>query len=206
MSEIDPIYFDKAYYIIPTSAEKAFLVLKKAMKQENKVAIAKTVLSNTEKLVAIREQNGNLVLYTLHFFDEVQKVSKEIKDISVTKQEVDLAKQIIQNMTEHFDAKEYKDEFRQKLITAINKKIKGEQVRPSKIIAPKNVINLMDALKQSVVASKKSPPKSPLCCKRAFRRVCPEPPPLWKRGAPPNRARPEGSNRPPRLSGCRSSL
>ncbi len=160
LSEIDPIYFDKAYYVIPTSAEKAFLVLKKAMKQENKVAIAKTVLSNSEQLVAIREQNGNLVLYTLHFFDEVQKVPKEIKDISVTKQEVDLAKQIIQNMTESFDAKQYKDEFRQKLITAINKKIKGEQVRPSKIIAPKNVINLMDALKQSVVASKKSPPKN----------------------------------------------
>ncbi len=159
LSEIDPIYFDKAYYVIPTSAEKAFVVLKKAMKQENKVAIAKTVFSNSEQLVAIREQNGNLILYTLHFFDEIQSVPKVINDISVTKQEIDLAKQIIENMTEHFDAKEYKDEFKQKLILAINKKIKGEQLKPSKIITPKNVINLMDALKQSVVASKKSPQK-----------------------------------------------
>ena len=155
LNEIDPIYFDKSYYVIPTSAEKAFVVLKRAMKQENKVAIAKTVLGTKEQLVALREQNGNLLLYTLHFYDEVQAVPKEIKDISATKQEVDLAKQIIENMTKNFDAKEYKDEYRQKVIAAIQKKIKGEQIKPSKVASMNNVINLMDALKQSVESSKK---------------------------------------------------
>ena len=155
LNDIDPIYFDKSYYVIPTSAEKAFVVLKKAMKQENKVAIAKTVLGTKEQLIALREQNGNLLLYTLHFYDEIQKVPKEIKNINPTKDEVDLAKQIIENMTKSFDAKDYKDEYRQKIINALQKKIKGERITPSKIESRGNVINLLDALKQSVQSSKK---------------------------------------------------
>ncbi len=156
LSEIDPILYDKSYYVIPTSAEKAFVVLKKAMKQENKVAIAKTVLGTKEQLVALREQNGNLLLYTLHFYDEIQSVPKDISGIATTKDEVELAKKIIENMTKNFDAKQYKDEYRQKVFSAIQKKIKGEQIKPSKIIPSHNVINLMDALKQSVEATKKN--------------------------------------------------
>ena len=156
LSDIQPVYFDKSYYVVPTSAEKAYMVLKRAMKSEQKVAIAKTVLGNKEQLVALCEQNGNLMLYTLHFYDEVQSCPEIKANVSVSKQEIDLAKQIIQNMTQDFDAKEYKDEYREKVLSAIQKKIKGEKIRPSEKINPPNVINLMEALKQSVKSSKKN--------------------------------------------------
>ena len=66
LSEIDPIYFDKSYYIKPTGAENAFLIILK-LKKQNKVGIAKTVLGTKEQIVAIREINGQMILNTMHF-------------------------------------------------------------------------------------------------------------------------------------------
>ncbi len=80
LAEIDPLYFDKPYYVAPTGAEKAFSVLLSAMEEEGKAAVAKTVLGTKETLIAIRAKDGQMLLNTLFFAEEVTKnPAKEIK-------------------------------------------------------------------------------------------------------------------------------
>ena len=80
LSQVDPLYFDKPYYVVPTGAEKAFTVLLKAMEEENKAAVAKTVLGTKETLILIRAKDGQMLLNTLFFEEEVTKnPAKEIK-------------------------------------------------------------------------------------------------------------------------------
>ena len=78
LDEVDPIYFDKAYYVSPTGGEKAFEVLLSAMEKQNKAGIAKAVLGTKESLILIRAKNGNMLVNTLYFYDEVVK-APEIK-------------------------------------------------------------------------------------------------------------------------------
>ena len=82
LSEIDPIYFDKSYYITPTGGEKAFNVLLTAMQKQNRAAIAKTVLGTKETLILIRSFNNQLIATTLYFYSEIQK-SPETKNVKV---------------------------------------------------------------------------------------------------------------------------
>lgn len=81
LSEVDPIYFDKPYYVVPTGAEKAFAVLLAAMEQEDKAAVAKTVLGTKETLILIRARNGQMMLNTLFFEEEITaNPAKEVKE------------------------------------------------------------------------------------------------------------------------------
>lgn len=150
LNQVDPLYFDKPYYVVPTGAEKAFTVLLKAMEEENKAAVAKTVLGTKETLILIRAKDGQMLLSTLFFEEEVTKnPAKEIK-AQGSEQELKMAKAIIEGMTGDFNPKEYKDEYRAKIQEAIERKIAGKE-----IVAPKEkeigtVANLMDALKKSL--------------------------------------------------------
>lgn len=159
LSEIDPIYFNKSYFVVPTGADNAFSLLIKAMQDENKVGISKCVLGEKENLIALRVINSQMIMTTLHFYDEVQENPKKIELDNVKTGELSMAKQIINNMEQTFEAKNYKNEFREKLKKAIEDKIKGKQIEgtPSNI-RPHNVINLMDALKKTIKNSEK--PKS----------------------------------------------
>jgi len=159
LDEIDPIYFEKSYYVNPTGAEKAFNLILQALANENKVGIAKTVLGQTEQLVALRAMNVSgsapqMILYTMHFHDEVVKSPvKEIGEV-VSKAELDLAKQVINNMTSSFDAKMYKDEYRERLQNAINAKISGKKIGTKNTAdKAKKILDLMEALKASVAHS-----------------------------------------------------
>ena len=156
LSDIDPIYFEKSYYVQPKGAEKAFKLILHALGSENKVGIAKTVLGSKEQLVALRAINGNMILYTMHFYNEIQKnPAKEVED-DVGENEIDLAKQIIDNMTTKFDPKQFKDEYRMRLEKAIAAKIDGRPVTRTKSSGVTKVMNLMDALKASVENSTKT--------------------------------------------------
>lgn len=152
LSEIDPIYFDKSYYVKPTGAENAFLLILKAIESEKKVGIAKTVLGNKEQVVAIRSINGQMILYTMHFFDEIQTTPiQKIKE-KVKEKELDLAKIIIHNMTSKFEPEKYKNDYKDKLLSAIEDKIAGKKISGDvgTIIKPRSIINLMEALKNSI--------------------------------------------------------
>ncbi len=150
VKEIDPLYFDKPYYVVPTGAEKAFNVLISAMEESGKVAIAKTVLGTKETLIMIRAKEGEMLLNTLFFEEEVTKnPAKEIKDSS-TAQEKKLALSIIDSMTGHFEPEKYRDEYREKVQKAIEQKIAGKEIIAPKEMAEGKIINLMEALQKSL--------------------------------------------------------
>jgi len=150
LKEVDPIYFDRSYYVNPIGAEKAFMVLLEAMEKQNKAGIAKTVLGTKETLVLIRVKNGKMLVNTLFFNEEIVK-SPEVKKAKITKKEVDLASSLINQMTEPFKPEQFKDEYNKRLQKAIKTKISGNEIveKPSKAEDVK-IVDLMEALKKSL--------------------------------------------------------
>lgn len=162
LTEIDPIYFDKPYYVVPTGAEKAFVVLLTAMEEEGKAAVAKTVLGNKETLILIRAKDNQMLLNTLFFSEEVTK--NPAKDITEKPNAAELktAKAIIEGMSGKFNPEEYKDEYRRKVQEAIERKIAGKEIVAPKDNKTATVSNLMEALTKSLELtqkSKRTPPK-----------------------------------------------
>ena len=154
INEIDPIYFDKAYYVKPTGADKAYNVLLKAMESENKAGIAKTVLGTKETLVLVRVRDGKMLINTLYFHSEVQK-APEIAKSTINKKELELAKNLISQMTEKFEPQKYKDEYHERVKKAIKRKIAGNEIIESKEDKePVKIINLMEALQKSLDVKK----------------------------------------------------
>lgn len=155
LDEVDPLYFDRPYYVNPTGAEKAFSVLLTAMEQSHKAAIAKTVLGAKETLILIRSKDGQMLLNTLFFEDEVTKnPTKDIKEKG-SAAELKMAKAIIDGMTGEFNPEEYKDEYREKVQQAIEQKITGKEIVSPKEKNSTTVANLMDALTKSLELTKK---------------------------------------------------
>ena len=150
LSEVDPLYFETPYYVVPTGAEKAFVVLLKAMEDEGKAAIAKSVLGTKETLILIRAKDGQMLLNTLFFEEEVTKnPAKEITE-KPSAAELKMAKAIIEGMSGKFVPSEYKDEYRQKVQEAIERKIAGKEIIAPKESGANSVSNLMEALKKSL--------------------------------------------------------
>lgn len=154
IKDIDPIYFDKAYYANADGSDRAFLVLLEAMQKQHKAGIAKTVLGTKESLVLIRADNGKMLVNTLFFNDEIQQ-SPKVKKIKITKSELNLATTLINQMTTKFEPQKYKDEYNEKIKKAIKKKIEGKKIIAHKGNSkPTKIIDLMDALKKSVNTKK----------------------------------------------------
>lgn len=148
--QIDPIFYDKAYYVLPTGAEKAFALLIKAMQETDKVGIAKTVIGTKETLVAIRVKNGEMLLNTLYFSEEVQKNPLKEMNVQFAPKELDMAKDIVNAMSSDFNPEQYKDEYREKLQQAIESKMAGEEIVAPKEQKKNNIVNLMDALQKTL--------------------------------------------------------
>lgn len=164
LSDVDPLYFDKPYYVVPTGAEKAFAVLLTAMEEEGKAAVAKTVLGTKETLILIRAKDGQMLLNTLFFAEEVTKnPAKEITK-KPNAAELKMAKAIIEGMSGKFVPFDYKDEYRQKVQDAIERKIAGKEIVAPKDSKTATVSNLMEALTKSLELAqkpktRKTPPK-----------------------------------------------
>lgn len=158
LEELDPLYFEKSYYMVPTGAEKAYCLLMKAMEEEKKAGLGKTVLGTKESLVLIRAVNGYLLLSTLHFQEEIRKYPAAKEKAQISSSELRLAKLLIREMTSPFDPSVYEDEYAKKVRKAIEAKVKG-----NKIVAPKEkrqtrIPDLMEALRTSL--DQFDPPKS----------------------------------------------
>lgn len=150
LNEIDPIYFDKAYYVSPIGADKAFNVLLEAMEKQKKAGIAKTVIGTKETLIVIRARNGKMLVNTLFFYDEIQACPAN-KKTKVEKKELDLAINLINQMTEPFRPEKFKDEYNEKIKKIIKRKIAGKEiVEPKEKNEPVKIINLMEALQKSL--------------------------------------------------------
>jgi DNA end-binding protein Ku len=162
LDEIDPIYFDHPYYLGPDKgAEKAYVLLVKAMEESRKVAIARFVLRNKENLAALRPMNGVMTMATMRFADEVV-AAEEIADAieadveAPKKKELDMAKTLIDSLAGDFDASQYRDEYREEVLSLIERKAKGEKVvaATSEAPAPTKAPDLMAALEESLAAVK----------------------------------------------------
>lgn len=154
LQDIDPIYYDTPYYVIPTGAENAYSLLLKAMQDENKVGIAKCVLGTKETLIAIRAREGQLCLNTMYFYDEIQPAPSKGAHPKQSDKELEIAKLIIRNMSAPFQPENYKDEYRLRLEQAIEAKIAGKEIQAPKE-APNRVADLMDALQKTLKTASK---------------------------------------------------
>jgi len=155
LDQVDPIYFEKTYYIGPDKGgEKAYRLLADTMKQSNRVALAKYVMRGKENLVLIRAANNGLMLHTMFFADEIRDFSEVDKgeNAKLKPGEMELAQRLVNELaTDQFKPEQYADEYRTRVLEAVEQKVEGKQVTS---LAPQSqraqVIDLMDALKQSL--------------------------------------------------------
>src|SRR5690348_15141666 len=160
-SEIDPIYYDHPYYLVPDKgAAKAYGLLLNAMADADKVAIARVVIRSKEQLVAIRpHRDGDLlVMETMVFADEVVGTEEldglpDANELKVSERELKMARQLIESLTDDFDPGKYKDQYREKVLELIEAKAEGQEivVQPE-APEPAKVPDLMAALEASLAA------------------------------------------------------
>jgi DNA end-binding protein Ku len=160
LTEIDPIYFDKTYYVVPeTSGLKAYRLLADALEAEGQVGVAKVALRDKEHLSTIRLKDGVFVLETMHWPDEIREPEFEELDkrVEVRDPEVKMARQLIQQLSSEFNPGEFEDEYRVRLQELAEKKIEGQEIAVAAEPAeePAEVVDLMEALKASVAEAKK---------------------------------------------------
>ena len=182
LHDIDAIYFDKPYFVVPADdlAEEAFIVLRDALKKARKVGVGQLAMRGQEYVVALKPCGRGLLLETLRYADEVNKASSYFREIGDTKPDADLlelAETLIEKKASDFDAKEFENRYidaLKKLIAEKQKK-KGKRViqdtssdAPSKV---SNVIDLMAALKKSLGDDKKPAAKRPAARKAAAKQT-----------------------------------
>jgi len=164
LEEIDPVYFEKSYYLSPNEGGgKAYGLLRSALEDTGKIGVAKMMIRSKEQLAVIRIYQNTLVVETIHYPDEVRSVQDvpNVPEAATTaKKELDTAKMLIEQLTTTFDPEKYKDDYRTALLELIEEKKNNEEVvSGEKKATPDNVTDLMDALQASLDKAKKNKPK-----------------------------------------------
>ncbi len=179
LSEIDPLFFEKAYFLGPAQGGgKTYKLLAQAMKKQNKVALARWVSANREHLVVLRPYENGLILHTMFYADEVRDfAAMEIETAPVKEKEIKLAEMLIDELTEKkFNPLQYKDEYRERLLDRIRDKSKGKAI----VVEEKEeerggeVIDIMEALRRSLEGGRapaKRAPARKTTAKRTTRRA-----------------------------------
>jgi DNA end-binding protein Ku len=164
-ADIDPIYYQKTYYLAPQSdqAERAYALLRQAMEKSGKVAIATFVMRTKQYLTAIRPESDVLVLETMFFADEVRDPVEEIEQLptnpTLKSRDIEMAVQLIESMGTEWDPENYRDTYRERVLELIDAKRKGHEVVTEQPTAQSsNVVDLMAALRASVEAAKTHQP------------------------------------------------
>ena len=155
VSQVDPIYFDGAYYLGPDKGgEKAFRLLNEAMKKTGRVALAKWAARGKQYLVLIRPVQNGIVMQQLLYADEVRPISEvPIGDAELKEPELKLATQLIEQIaTDEFHPEHYEDEVRKRYHEAIQRKVEGQEVTSAPEAPRAQIIDLMEALKASLAA------------------------------------------------------
>jgi len=160
-NEIDPVYFDKPYYLEPQKGgERAYALMRDALAQSKKVGIAKVVLKSREHLAAVKSVGNMLTLQTMRFSHEIVDAGSLNlpAKAEISKKEMDLANTLIDSMSDKFDPSRYKDDYYDKVLGIIQMKVAGvtPQVPAPKGPGPAKVVDLMEILKQSLNETKKA--------------------------------------------------
>ncbi|EPY12655.1 Ku protein [Paenibacillus alvei] len=165
LQEIDPIYYQKTYYLSPDQAgANAYQLLREALNETGKIGIAKVTLRAKSSLAAIRVLNNCLVMETMHYPDEIRastQVPNVPEQVQVNPKELEMAKLLISQLSTTFEPEKYTDEYRARLLERIERKIAGQEVRTAPAAQPTaNVVDLMAALQASIEAMKSPAPIS----------------------------------------------
>jgi DNA end-binding protein Ku len=157
--EIDDLYNIRPYFIAPEGkiGADAFVTIREAIAATGQVAVGRVVLTTREHMIALEPRGKGLMGTLLRYPYEVRKEEEyfdEIPNIKIEKEMLDLAKHIVKSKSGHFEPDKFEDRYETALREVINKKAKGEKIEPQRIERPSNVINLMDALKQSLAAER----------------------------------------------------
>ncbi len=169
LSDIDPVFFDSAYWLVPDPvAAKAYALLASALAESGKVAIARFVMRTKQYLAAIRPRDGLLALSTMIYADEVVPASDlegvdSLDSVEVSQKELEMAQQLIDSLSEDFQLERHEDGYRQRVLELVEAKAAGEEQPVVAAAAPAadTVIDLMAALEQSVAEAKKSRKRHP---------------------------------------------
>ncbi|KQL53794.1 DNA repair protein [Heyndrickxia shackletonii] len=174
MEEIDPIYYDRSYYMSPNEGGiKAYGLLRKALIESKKAGLAKIVMRSKEQLAVIRVLENTLLMETIHFPDEVRNAA-DVPNVpaedQVSKKEIDTAILLIDQLTTTFEPEKYTDEYRSKLMELIESKRTGKElVTPKEKKQAANVTDLMAALQASIDKTKMKTEEKPKPKKKATR-------------------------------------
>ena len=163
LEEVDPIYFDRTYFLVPAGAEaqrRPYVLLLEAMKQADVAGLGRFVLAGKEKLALIRPMGDALALETLFVHEDVKdhaEIDEAVSTSEVKDAELDLAKQIIASLAGDFDPTELRSEYRESLRELLEAKLAGQEIETPEPAAPTPVVDLMEALRASVAAASKKP-------------------------------------------------
>jgi DNA end-binding protein Ku len=155
-SQIDPLYFDSSYFVVPEEeGRKAYQLLLKTLEASKRVAIAKAAMHQREYVVFIRPYDHGLALHTMHFASELREAPGYGKNenIKLKPQEIKLAEQLVSSLSEDFHAEKYHDDFQERLKALIEAKQKGKTIAPESEPRRAPVIDMMTALKKSLAES-----------------------------------------------------
>jgi DNA end-binding protein Ku len=156
LDEIDPVYFRKAYYLLPhEGGEKPYRLLVRALEETGKVGIAKVVIRNKQHLACLRPYEDVLLLETMYYADEVRQPEKVDGKVDVRKPEVEMAKSLVENLSDSFDPEKYDDTYRKELLELLRAKAEGEPLPPAEPKEEGEVVDLMAALRESVERTQK---------------------------------------------------
>ena len=161
LGSVDPIYFDRTYFLVPASSEaqrRPYVLLLEAMRQTGTAALGRFVRSGRESLCLVRAKEDALALETLFVAEDVYsqaEISEAVADGRVKDSELELARQVIESLAGEFDPSDLHSEYRRDLRALLDAKLRGEEIAVPEPVVEAPVIDLMEALKASVAAAKK---------------------------------------------------
>jgi DNA end-binding protein Ku len=164
IGQVDPIYFDRTYYLAPAGPEaqrRPYVLLLRAMQEAGMAAVGKFVLWGKENLCLIRPLGESLVLETLFFAEDIrprQEIDEAVEETEVKGPELAMATQLVESLVGDFDPKDYENEYRNELRAMLQAKLEGKEITAPEPAPEAPVVDLMEALKQSVAQAQKDKP------------------------------------------------
>jgi DNA end-binding protein Ku len=155
-AEVDPLFFEKSYYVAPEGEVlKPYALLMEAMVETGQDAIAKVAMHGREHIVILRPMRDAIVLHTIYYKEELNEANKTTVDAGAfNKRELDLAKQLVHSLSATFEPEQYKDQYRENIERMIEQKREGRKVTAAKQPKTPRVVSILDALKKSLEETK----------------------------------------------------
>ena len=160
LAEVDPLYFDRAYYLAPAAdpvGRRPYALLLKALQETGMAAVGKFVLWGKENLCLVRPLDGALALETLYYAEDIRskaEIAEAIEETEVKEPELTMARQLVESLAGEFDPVVYRNEYRHELRALLEAKLAGQEIVRPEPLPESPVVDLMEALKQSIAAAK----------------------------------------------------